>query len=151
MAYATVDDVLARYTPLQTLVGSGPSDVSTVEIASVFLADAESYVNAFIGAKYQTPVQPEPLITQITCDIAICKILQDKAPRIPDYMQGRCSNVNSMLAMLRDGTMVLTASGTLPLSGGGSNEFVWSNVDPDEGFPGPIFNPLEARSFSHRL
>jgi phage gp36-like protein len=149
MPYATFDDVLRRYNPLNTMIGSGPTEVSTIDISSVFIPDAEGYVNAFLGARYAIPVGVEPLITQITCDLAICKIISDRAPRLPDFMANRCTNANSLLGMLRDGKMVLTGSGTLPVTGGVGDQEVWSNVLPEEGFAGPIFRPTEANSWAH--
>src|SRR5690349_10824179 len=118
MAYATLQDVLTRYNPLTTMIGSGTQEVTSEQISSGFLVDAEAYVNAFLAAKYQIPVGNEPLVTQITCDIAICKIIQDRAPKIPDFMNNRCIAANSLLGMLRDGLMVLVGSGTVQNSGG---------------------------------
>lgn len=148
MAYATFDDVMHRYSPLNTMIGSGTQEVSTLDISSRFIPDAEGYVNAFLAARYQIPVGNEPLVTMICADLAICKIISDRAPRLPQFMSDRCTSANSLLGMLRDGLMVLTGSGTFAVQSGGDQE-VWSNVDPNNGFPGPIFSPLEARSWSH--
>jgi phage gp36-like protein len=86
---------------------------------------AESFVNAFLGSRYFIPLVTEPLITQCTADIAIYKLLEDRAPRIPDFAQARYTNVVSILMMLRDGDMTLSSSQTMITSG---DQEVWSNV-----------------------
>ena len=49
MAYATIDDVFSRYAPINTMVGTGANDVTSVEVSSIFIADAESFMNAYLG------------------------------------------------------------------------------------------------------
>lgn len=141
-AYATADQVINRYKPLQTMIGTGSTDVSTTDIASVFIADAESFMNAYLASKYVVPVQVEPLITQLCSDIAIYKILEDKCPRIPDFMEKRYMNACSMLAMLVGGVLQLTGSNQIVSSGG--DQEVWSTVLEQAG---PVFKPTE--QFSH--
>ena len=126
MSYATHDDVFKRYNPIRTLVGTTDQEVSTVDISSIYISDAENFVNAYIGVKYITPVWAEPLITQLSSDIAIFKILEDRAPRIPEFMDRRYANAVNVLEQLRDGKMVLTSNSTANNSGG--NEEAWSNV-----------------------
>lgn len=140
MAYATCDDVLRRYSPLKTMIGVGTLDVSTIDIASIYIADGESIVNGYLAKKYIVPLTVEPLVTDLTSDIAIFRILSDKAPRVPDFMATRYTNATSMLAMLRDGEMVLTASSQSVNSGG--DEEAWSNV-LDSDFVGTVFKPIE--------
>jgi phage gp36-like protein len=140
MAYATCDDVLRRYPPLKSMIGTSTLDVSTVDVASIYIADGESIINGYLGKKYIIPLSNEPIITDLCSDIAIYRIVSDKQPRIPDWMDKRYTNVMSMLAMLRDGGMVLNASSQTANSGG--DEFAWSNViDPD--FVGTVFKPIE--------
>ncbi len=124
-AYATFTDVLKRYNPLTTMIGTGTQDVTTTDISSIYVADAEGFVNAFLSSRYVIPLaMPEPIITQITADIAIYKLLEDRAPRIPEFAQARYTNVVSLLMMLRDGGMSITSQ-TGVLSG---DQYVWSNV-----------------------
>jgi phage gp36-like protein len=142
MSYATFSDVLKRYNPLNTMIGSGTQDVSTTDISSIYIADAESLINAFLARTYIVPVTTEPLITQIACDIAIYKVLEDRAPRIPDFAATRYTNVMSLLMMLAQNKIVLTASGTAANSGG--DEEAWSNnLDTP-----PVFSAPEANSWS---
>lgn len=141
--YASPTDVINRYKPLNTMLGTGTLDITTTDIASVFIGDAQSYMDAFLSARYVTPVAVEPIITQICSDISIYKILEDRAPRIPEFMEKRYSFANSLLWNLSNGNMSLTGSNQIVSSAG--DQEVWSNVL--ENPSGPIFVPAEA--FSH--
>lgn len=141
MAYATADDVINRYKPLITMIGTASLDVTTVDIASVYIADGESMVNAYLSTRYVTPLANEPLLTSITSDIAIYRLLSDKAPRIPDFMQKRYENAMALLISIKSGDMVLNSS-TLTLTTTGGDQFAWSNVT-EPGFGGPVFHPAE--------
>jgi len=142
MAYATQDDVFLRYPPIENLVGSGDMLVTTVSIASVYIADAEGYVNAFLRARYATPLVVEPVITQVTTDIAIYRMIEDHAPRIPDMAEKRMIAANSILAMLSEGKMLLDPASQTLVSTGGDQE-VWStNLEQ----AGPVFTPVETFS-----
>lgn len=143
MSYAVCDDVLRRYNPIKTMLGVATTDINTVDISSVYIADAESIVNAYLGLRYLMPLNSEPILTSLTSDLAIYKILEDRAPRIPDFIQKRYTDATSILAMLRDGKMVLTVSSQTVNSGG--DQEVWSNVLDNPN--GPVFTPVEA--FSH--
>lgn len=142
--YATCDDVIRRYKPIVSMIGTNTFDVTTVDIASVYIADGESIINAYLSRRYIVPLTPEPILTDLCSDIAIYRLLSDKAPRIPDYMEKRYLNCMSMLSMLRDGGMDLTISSQQVDSGGGDN-FVWSNVI-DADFVGTVFKPAETFS-----
>lgn len=142
MAYATAADVFRRYAPIESIVGSGDMLVSTVDVASVYIADAEGYVNAFLRGRYQTPLAAEPLITQVTTDIAIYRIVEDHAPRIPDMAEKRMVAANSLLYMLQTGVMQLDPASQVLITSGGDQE-VWStNLEQ----AGPVFSATEART-----
>lgn len=141
MAYATTQDVINRYKPIQTMIGTNTLDVTTMDIASVYIVDGESMVNAYLSTRYVTPLVNEPLLTSITSDIAIYRLLSDKAPRIPDFMQKRYENAIALLISIKSGDMVLNAStATMVVTGG--DQFAWSNVI-DPGNNGPVFRPAE--------
>lgn len=138
-AYADYAGVIGRYNPLTTMIGTAAPDVTTVDIASIYVADAEGVINAFLGTKYVTPLaMPEPLITRIACDLAIYKVLEDRTSRVPEMAANRNKEAMELLAMLRDGKMTLTQSQTV-LPGGDQEAFsstgsyhpIFSNVlDP---------------------
>jgi phage gp36-like protein len=137
MPYATFDDVLNRYPPAKTMVGSGVNEVSTADISSLYVFGAEGIVNGYVGAKYTTPIaMPEALITQVTADISIYKLCEDKMPRIPEFAERRYKHAIEILEMIRDGKMVLSSSATL-IVGGGDNE-AWSST----GSFHPVFSTV---------
>lgn len=115
--YASFADVIKRYNPLTTMIGSGDTEVTTADISSIYIADAMGIVNAYLGAKYTVPLAVEPLITALTADLAIYKVLEDRASRVPDIAEKRYTNATSILGMLRDGKMVLSSSQTIIASG----------------------------------
>jgi phage gp36-like protein len=148
MAYATLNDVLRRYTPIVSMLGTGSLQITSNDISSVYIADAEGIINLYLGSRYQTPLAADPAITDLCSDIAIYRILADKAPRIPDFMQARYTNATSILSMIRDGQMTLgTNSGQQMVTSGG-DEFAWSN-NTDCDFGGPIFHRAHPCEFDH--
>lgn len=141
MAYSSCDQVLRSYVPLTTMIGTNTTDVSTNDIASLWIAGAEALINAFIASKWVVPVtMPEPLITRLCNDITVYDILKDKQPRIPDFLQSRYDRALDILKMIRDGDMVLTGSNVVVSSGG--DNFAWSNVLSHP----PVFVNVEAYS-----
>jgi phage gp36-like protein len=112
MAYATIDDVFARF-PVHTLVGTGTNEVTSIEVSSIYIQDAEATVNAFLGSKYVTPLVNDPLVTQITADLAIFNMLAERAGRVPQAIQTRHDRVMSYLEMLRTGSYHQTFSPVL--------------------------------------
>jgi phage gp36-like protein len=138
MAYAAIGDVLSRYKPITTMVGTHANDITSVEISSQFIADAESFVDAYIGSRYTVPLTaPVPaLITQVTADLAIFNLAAEKLPRVPDFMQPRYDRALRTLEMLRDGKMTLTGSGVTLITSG--NQEAWS---PTTGYH-PVFSPV---------
>lgn len=144
MAYATIDDVFKRYPPIQTMVGSGINEVASVDVGSIYISDAEGLVNAYIGARYIVPVQPEPIITWLTSELAIYNMVRDKQPRIPEFMQSRYDRAMEALKALSEGTMTLTASGTLVTSGG--DQEAWSSTGSFTPVFSPVLNELQQRA-----
>ena len=142
MPYATIDDVFARF-PVQTLVGTGTNEVSSFEVSSIFIQDAEGVVNAFLGSKYVLPLTTVPLVTQITADLAIFNMLSERTGRVPQAVQSRYDRVISYLEMLRDGGMVLNAnSQTLSSSG---DSFAWSSTGSYHQTFSPVLDELDQR------
>lgn len=143
MAYATIDDVFARF-PVHTLVGTGTNEVTSLEVSSIYIQDAEGMVDAFLGSKYVTPLTTVPIITQITADLAIFNMLAERAGRVPQAIQTRYDRVMSYLEMLRDGEMVLNAnSQTLSSSG---DSFAWSSTGSYHQTFSPVLDELDQRA-----
>jgi phage gp36-like protein len=136
MAYATISDVFARYPAINTMVGTLANEVSSVNVSSIFIADAESLINAYLGARYNLPLTPEPLITQLTSDLAIFAMCAERLPRVPEWMQHRYDRSISYLEKLRDGTMILNPASNTFVSTG--DNFAFSTTQSYH----PVFSPV---------
>lgn len=135
MSYATINDVFARYQPIKTMVGSEDIQVTSDVVSSVFIADAESIVNAYLSRRYVVPIIPvEPIITQIASDLSIFNMLVEKLPGTPDFFQPRHDRAINNLEMLRDGKMNLSSS-TIISSG---DQDAWSSTENYH----PVFSPV---------
>lgn len=135
LPYATIDDIFKRYKPIGSMVGAGSLDVTSDDVSSVFIADAESFINAHIAVRYEVPVTAEPLITQMASDLAISNMIFEKHGAIPDFIQGRYDRALGYLDKLAEGKMLLVGSGTTQVSTGDSE--AWSST----GSFHPIFHP----------
>lgn len=144
--YATFDDVTKRYNPLLTMIGVGTLQVSTDDISSVYVRDAESIINGYLAGRYVLPLSPEPLLTDLASDIAIYRVLRDRAPRIPEFMQSRYTDAMALLMSIKSGDMQLTGSDVIVNPSG--DQEAWSNVaDPNGPLQnGPVFRPIESES-----
>jgi phage gp36-like protein len=136
MAYATISDVFGRYPAINTQVGTLANEVSSVNVSSIFIADAESVVNAYLGARYNIPLSPEPIITQLTSDLAIFQMCAERLPRVPEWMQARYDRCISYLEKLRDGSMVLNPASNTFVSTG--DNYAYSTTQSYH----PVFSPV---------
>ena len=141
MAYATIDDVFARYAPIYTMVGTGTQDVTSLEVSSIFIADAESFMNTFLAKRYSTPVATEPVITMIAADLAISNMMFEKLGELPNFIQPRYERAMMMLEKLSMGDLVLTSNSTSIVTTG--DNFAWStNLDYHSIFS-PVLDELD--------
>ena len=148
MSYATLSDVLTRYRPVITLVGSEPNNqVSSADVGSVFIAGAEGIINAYLGQKYIIPLQPSPLITAIASDLSIYSMMVELLPEVPDAMQNRYDRNIKLLEQLRDGEMVVV-SATLVTTG---DSEAWSNTQDFHQVFSPVLDPLDQSADKDRI
>lgn len=141
MAYATISDVFGRYKPIGSMVGAGSLDVTSDDVASIFISDAEGFMNAFLASRYVVPVTTEPLITMIAADLAISNMMFEKLGAIPDFMQGRHDRANNFLEKLSAGEMLLVASGTIQIKSGDSE--AWSSTGSYHPVFSPVLDPID--------
>lgn len=143
MAYAAIDDVFSRYKPIRTLVGVGSFEVSSEDVSSIFILDAESFVDAYLSRRYVTPLATVPaMITQVTADLAIFNMMTEKQIQVPDAMQARHDRSIKTLEMLRDGEMNLPSAVTMVSTG--DNE-AWSAQQDYHSTFSPVLDELEQR------
>ena len=134
MSYATINGVFARYKPIHTLVGSDGVQVTSEDVSSIFIADAESYVDGYVSRRYVVPLSPVPnMITQITVDLTIFNMMVEKLPEVPSFFMPRYERSIKTLEMLRDGNMDLSSQ-TIVTTG---DQEAWSSTQDYH----PFFNP----------
>jgi phage gp36-like protein len=139
MSYATIDNVINRYKPIQTMIGVGSYQVTSAEVASSFIADAESFIDAYLAARYVVPVPATPLVTQLASDLAVFNMAVEKLPEVPDFMQARYDRCLKTLEMLRDGKMFLS-SATVTTSG---DQEAWSTTQDYHPVFSPVLDPID--------
>jgi len=110
MAYATSDDLIARYS-LASLLTVAPQadDATQLDSAAVALAiaDAEAMVDVSVRKRYAVPLSPVPTeIVAATCAIARYG-LYGNSTNIPDQVEAGFNNAMALLASIRDGDAAL--------------------------------------------
>jgi phage gp36-like protein len=135
MAYATINNVFKQYRPINTLIGFDDNQITSVDISSIFIAQAESFADAFLSRRYAVPLNPVPyFITQLVTDLSIFNMLVEKLPETPDFFQSRYDRSMEILKMLRDGEMDISSQ-TLVSTG---DQEAWSSTDDYH----PVFSPV---------
>lgn len=136
MPYATIDDIFKRYKPIRTIIGSEDLQVTSADVSSIFIADAQSLIDSYLGRRYTTPISPVPsYITQVTADLAIFNILVEHLPRgNPDFFQPRYDRAMKILTDIVSGTIII-GSATVVSSG---DQDAWSSGMDYH----PVFSPV---------
>lgn len=139
--YATIDDVFSRYPPISTMVGTGANDVTSAEVSSIYIADAQSFMDTHLAKRYNVPVAAEPFITQIATDLAISNMLFEKLGELPNFIQPRYDRCMSYLEKLAAGDLILTSNSTTLVSTGDS--FAWSSTGSYHSIFSPVLGELD--------
>ena len=135
MSYSDIDGIFNRYKPIRTLVGSSDVQATSADVASIFISDAEGFIDAYISRRYSVPLNPVPsLITQIASDLAIFNMMVEKLPEVPDFFQPRYDRAIKTLEMIRDGKMDISSQ-TIVTTG---DQEAWSSTEDFH----PVFNPV---------
>jgi phage gp36-like protein len=122
------------------MIGVGSFDVTSVDVASIHIADSEGLVDSFLGARYIVPFTTVPqLITGVTSDLAIFKLMAENTPSVPEFIQSRYDRAIDILKALRDGDQVLIGASAVA---SGDNEAWSSNIDYHSTFS-PVLDPLD--------
>jgi phage gp36-like protein len=137
MSYSTIDDVFKRYPVIDQVVGSASEQVASADVTSIYIADADSIINGYLSRRYVLPLTTEPLLTMVSADIAIYRLIEDKLPRFPQAVERRYLNAMSMIAQMQTGAINLNSS-QIVTSGG--DQDAWSSAS---SFAGTIFTPAE--------
>lgn len=140
MSYATIDDVFKRYKPIGTIVGSENVQVTSLDVASIFITDAESIIDAIVGKKYAVPLNPVPsFITKVAADIAIFNILMEHMPGSPDYFKPRYDMAMELLRSITSGDLIINSGTTLTTG----DQEAWATTQDYHSVFSPVLSPEE--------
>lgn len=144
MPYATLEDVLVGFPAVGTLLGTGSLDVTSVQVQSYFIANAEGMVNAALRDRYIVPLADtvDPVIRRATVDIVICDIVKDRLPKTPEYILQRCSGAMKTLEKIRDGKLDI-GSADERTDNATSDMEVWSTTQEHHGTFAPTIDPID--------
>lgn len=134
MAYATVDDLKARYGTREMrdlLSGDECSDVEgdVTHRAVATLSDASAEIDGVLAAAYGLPLPAAayPLLTAIACDLARQR-LYDDAPT--EAVSNKARRARALLASI--------AAGTMSLMGAAGNTVARRGTAPAVSGPEPV-------------
>jgi phage gp36-like protein len=139
MAYTDINGVFKRYRPINSLIGFEQSQVSSVDVSSIFIADADALIDAYLSRRYSVPLAANPMINRISADLAIFNMLVEKLPETPDFFQPRYDRAIKDLEMLRDGDMALP--GVLQVTSGDQEAF--SSTQDYHPIFSPVLDPID--------
>lgn len=106
MAYATYDDLVAKYGEDFVLlcfdrIGIGSPDEATV---NANLADASALIDSYLTIRYDVPIDPVPPILLAICrDIAVYYGSPDYASGLTDEKRRRYEDARAWLQSVKDG------------------------------------------------
>lgn len=110
MAYATLADLIARFTEVELAQvadtdGSGEIDAAKVARA---LGDAGAEIDAALVGRYTLPMTPVPeLLTRIACDLARESLYADNPTKT---VEARAKSARDLLAAIAAGRMRFDAA-----------------------------------------
>ena len=152
MAYASIDDVFARFPAIATNVGTGQYDVTSNQVSSTFIRMVEGLIDAKLSQRYVVPLSTtslSPLITMITADLAIFDMLVDKLPTVPEFAQGRYDRAMDLLKMICEGKLDLPGATEASTTGGDLE--IWSTTMDYHPVFSPVLGELEQAADSDRV
>lgn len=143
MAYATLEEVIVGFPAISTLIGAGSLDVSSVQVQSYFIANAEAMVNAALRDRYVVPLAApvDPVIRRATVDIVICDMVKDRLPKTPEFIDRRCQSAMATLTKIREGKLDIGSAE--PTSNGSGDMEVWSSTQEHHPTFDPTIDPID--------
>lgn len=138
MPYSNIDDVFKRYRPISTLIGFEQTQVSSVDVSSIFISDADALIDTYLAKRYEIPISDNPVVRRISADLAIFNMLVEKLPETPDFFQPRYDRAIRDLEMLRDGDTILP--GATQVSSG--DQEAYSTTQDYHPVFSPVLDPI---------
>lgn len=130
MSYATLQDLIDRFSEDEIIRLSDRADVPTGEVDAAVVAqaldDASDLIDGYLAGRYRLPMEEAPaLLGQICSDIARYKLYRDMPT---ETVAQRNKDALSHLKMIAEGKVVLQVAGIeTPDSGG---EVLFDAPDP---------------------
>lgn len=107
MAYATLDDLVARYgeDELVSLTDVNRSGAINVGVLGQAIADADSEIDSHLAVRYSLPLATVPTaLKRIACDITRYRLYDDRAP---EEIRKRYEDTVRWLAAVANGSVSL--------------------------------------------
>ncbi len=149
LIYATVADMAARFGELELMqltdLANIPPSVIDAGRVDVKLADAQAFVDGYVGQCYRLPLigcakpatggvieyVPPPVLTRLTCDLARYYLYDDLAPENEVYRRYK--------AAVRELEAIASGAAVLACPWGGPPGTLLA-ADPQSGEPETIFS-----------
>ena len=116
MAYCTRDNLVQRFgqREIDDLLDRDNNDSDDTDTLTQTIADADSLIDSYVSAKYQTPLSPVPqIITYISCDITRFMLWDDNAP---EEVRKRYDDAIARLKDIAKGMMKLPATALISIA-----------------------------------
>ena len=113
MAYCTRDNLVQRFgqREIDNLLDRDNNDTDDTDTLTQTIADADSLIDSYVSAKYQTPLSSVPqIITYISCDITRFMLWDDNAP---EEVRNRYNDAIARLKDIAKGMMKLPSTTVL--------------------------------------
>lgn len=107
MAYATQDDLVARFGEPELIQVSDRDGLGVVGAATVALAlsDTEAEIDGYLAGRYALPLAATPaILTGIACDLARARLWVDAAS---ERILSAAKNARALLRSIADGAITL--------------------------------------------
>ena len=135
MAYATTDDMKARFGEAQMLLlaDRDADQVVDADIVALAIGDADAIVDLHVRGRYAVPLSPvPPEIVRIVCDLARRNLYGD-ATTIPDSVLSADKAARDLLRLIATGSAVLDAA-VAPASAPGAATLKVETSGPEREF-----------------
>lgn len=110
MAYAVKADLedLISSDKLRQMTDDDRDGVSDATLITDTLSRSDGLIDSYIGSRYVIPLSPvPPVITQITCQIALFWLFARKTVEVPRQIQDQYDAAIEWLKGVQDGTLVI--------------------------------------------
>ena len=130
MAYATVEDMVARFSELEViqLTDRNQDGLIDEDVAAVALADATAEIDAYLGRFKRPFTDVPPILKRLCCDIARYRLTAANGVLITDEIRNRYKiDVLDLLRAMAKGEVQLGVDGSGEEVAAGEDGIVFVN------------------------